>query len=122
MLLSFQIRKKRFILGDMLNIANLINVDVLGTNIRPTNFILFRVKVSIADSPLLVPATRLKNYRRKYMTTQMEDADLKKLNAPPYQCRAPPCTPSRILHRAKRTIDLFPFSLLKVLLLVKGWL
>ena len=48
--ISFQIRKKRFILGDMLNIANLFTVDILGTNIRPTNFILFRVKVSIADS------------------------------------------------------------------------
>ena len=107
----------------MLNIANLINVDVLGTNIRPTNFILLRVKVSIEDSPLPVPAFHLKNYW-KPMTTHMEDADLKKLNAPPFQCRAPPCTPSRILHRAKRTIpiDIFPFSLLKVFVLVKGWL
>ena len=116
MLSSFQIRKKRFILGDMLNIANLINVDVLGTNIRPTNFILLRVKVSIADSPLPVPAIHW-----KHKTTQMEDADLKKLKAPPNQCRSPPCTPSRILHRAKRTIDIFPFSLLKVLASVKGW-
>ena len=49
-LYSFQIRKKRFIFGDTLNIANLFMVDILGTNIRPTNFILFRVKVSIADS------------------------------------------------------------------------
>ena len=108
----------------MLNIANLINVDVLGTNIRPTNFILVRVKVSIADSPLPVPATHLKNGDYwKDMTTHMEDADLKKLKAPPNQCRAPPCTPNRILHRAKRTIpiDIFPFSLLKVLVLVKGW-
>ena len=48
--LPFQIRRKRFIFGDMLNIANLITVDVLGTNLRPTNFILFRVRVSIADS------------------------------------------------------------------------
>ena len=48
--LLFQIRRKRFIFGDMLNIANLITVDVLGTNLRPTNFILFRVRVSIADS------------------------------------------------------------------------
>jgi len=111
-----RIRKKRFILGDMLNVANLINVDILGTNIRPTNFILLRVKVSIADSPLSVPATRrMKNGDYwKHVTTRVEDADL--LNSPSYQCRAPPCTPSRILHRAKRTIpfDISPFSLLKV--------
>ena len=127
MLSSFQIRKKRFILGDMLNIANLVNVDILGTNIRPTNFILLRVKVSIADSPLPVLATHLKNggYWKHMTTHSMEDADLKKLKAPLYQCRAPPCSkPSRILHRAKRTIpfDISPFSLLKVLVLVKGWL
>ena len=67
------------------------------------------------SSPLPEPATHLKNGDHlEEHTTHMEDADQQKLNAPPYQCRAPPCTPSRILHRAKRTIDLFPFSLLKV--------
>jgi len=68
-------------------------------------------------SPLPVPATHLKNGDYLEHMTHMEDADQQKLNAPPYQCKAPPCTPSRILHRAKRTIDIFPFSLLKVSLL-----
>jgi len=70
------------------------------------------------SSPLPEPATHLKNGDHlEEHTTHMEDADQQKLNAPPHQCRAPPCTPSRILHRTKRTIDLFPFSLLKVSLL-----
>merc|ERR1712192_42071 len=66
------------------------------------------------SAPLHVPATHLKNGDTTHM---VEDTEQQKLNAPPHECRAPPCTPSRILHRAKRTIDLFPFSLLKVSLL-----
>ena len=73
-------------------------------------------------SPLPVPVAHLKNGDNLEHKTQMEDADQQKLYAPPHQCRAPPCTPSRILHRAKRTIDIFPFSLLKVLVLVKRYI
>ena len=66
-------------------------------------------------SPLPVPDNHLKNGDYLEHMTEMEDTGQQKLNAPPYQCRAPPCTPSKVLHRAKRTIDIFPFSLLKVL-------
>ena len=77
------------------------------------------------SSPLPKPVpslTHLKNndYLEKVlMNDEVEDSlsssNGQKLSAPPFQCKAPPCTPSRILHRAKRTIDLFPFSLLKVI-------
>ena len=76
-------------------------------------------------SPLPVSATYLKNVDHLEQLAHMEDADQhQKLHAPPYQCRAPPCTPGRVLHRAKRTIDIFPFSLLKVTVIVvagKEW-
>ena len=70
------------------------------------------------SSPLPVPpSTHQKNTQMDLLRLGEYDpssANEQKLNAPPFQCKAPPCTPSRILHRAKRTIDLFPFSLLKV--------
>ena len=72
-------------------------------------------------SPLPVSATYLKNVDHLEQLAHMEDADQhQKLYAPPYQCRAPPCNPGRVLHRAKRTIDVFPFSLLKVTVIVPG--
>ena len=79
------------------------------------------------SSPLLVPvpvpvpvppSTHQKNTQKDLLRLEEYDpssSNEQKLNAPPFQCKAPPCTPSRILHRAKRTIDLFPFSLLKVI-------
>ena len=42
-------RRKRFLGGGLLNIANLVVVDVLGTAIRPTNFVLVRLKVSVKE-------------------------------------------------------------------------
>ena len=42
-------RKKRFFDGGAFNIANLFAFDFLGTYIRPTNFILLRLKLSIAE-------------------------------------------------------------------------
>merc|ERR1712037_242738 len=70
-----------------------------------------------SSNPSPLPATHLKNGDYLEHMTEMEDTGQQKLNAPPYQCRAPPCTPSKVLHRAKRTIDIFPLSLLKVSLL-----
>ena len=71
------------------------------------------------SSPLPVPpSTHQKNTPKDLIYLEEYDpssSNEQKLNAPPFQCKAPPCTPSRILHRAKRTIDLFPFSLLKVI-------
>ena len=71
------------------------------------------------SSPLPVPpSTHQKNTQMDLLRLEEYDpssANEQKLNAPPFQCKAPPCSPSRTLHRAKRTIDLFPFSLLKVI-------
>ena len=68
--------------------------------------------------PLPVPPSNYQKNTQKDLISLDEydsiSSNEQKLNAPPFQCKAPPCTPSRILHRAKRTIDLFPFSLLKV--------
>merc|ERR1712147_579139 len=67
--------------------------------------------------PVLVPSNlRNPDYLEREQSSVISSNE-QKLNAPPFQCRAPPCTLNRILHRAKRTIDLFPFSLLKVSLL-----
>ena len=42
-------RRKRFILPDALNLGNLIVVQILGTAIRPTNFVLLKVNVSVKE-------------------------------------------------------------------------
>merc|ERR1712106_339265 len=44
-----KVRKKRFILPDILNVGNLVVVQLLGTAIRPTNFILLKVNVSVKE-------------------------------------------------------------------------
>merc|ERR1712106_1028576 len=44
-----KVRVKRFILPDILNIGNLVVVQLLGTAIRPTNFILLKVNVSVKE-------------------------------------------------------------------------
>merc|ERR1712012_200327 len=67
--------------------------------------------------PVLVPSNLKNTDYLEGEQASVISSNKQKLNAPPFQCRAPPCTPNRILHRAKRTIDLFPFSLLKVSLL-----
>ena len=69
--------------------------------------------------PVLVPSNLKNTDYLEGEQASIISSNEQKLNAPPFQCRAPPCTPNRILHRAKRTIDLFPFSLLKV---ADGWL
>ena len=65
--------------------------------------------------PVLVPSNLKNTDYLEGEQASVISSNEQKLNAPPFQCKAPPCSPSRTLHRAKRTIDLFPFSLLKVI-------
>ena len=64
--------------------------------------------------PVLVPSNLKNTDYLEGEQASIISSNEQRLNAPPFQCKAPPCTPNKILHRAKRTIDLFPFSLLKV--------
>ena len=63
----FQVRRKRFVPN--LNVGNLFAVQVLGTAIRPTNFVLLRLNVKIKEEGDRRRRRKIQRGRKRFKNT-----------------------------------------------------